>query len=84
MAASDKGEEAAKLVKKANKYLSPSILDLRLKPDWEAAAPLLDRAAVLYKVRIFSPGCACIPLPSSGRIRIHHFHKIALSVAAWQ
>ncbi len=46
----DKAEEAAKLVKKANKFLVPSLLEFRLKPDWEAAAPLLDRAAVLYKV----------------------------------
>lgn len=51
MAASEaKLEEANKLVKKANKLLSPSILDFRLKPDWEAAAPLLDRACLLYKV----------------------------------
>mmetsp|Transcript_17378 Transcript_17378/g.29773 ORF Transcript_17378/g.29773 Transcript_17378/m.29773 type:complete len:336 (+) Transcript_17378:26-1033(+) len=45
----DKVLEAAKLVKKANKFLSPSLFDFRLKPDWEAAAPLLDRAAVLFR-----------------------------------
>lgn len=46
----DKNEEAAKLLKKGLKFLSPSILEMRLKPDWEAAAPLLDRAALLFKV----------------------------------
>lgn len=47
----DKAEEAAKLMKKANKYLGPSIIDFRMKPDWEQAAPLLDRAALLFQVR---------------------------------
>lgn len=32
-------------------YWSPSLLDFRLKPDWEAAAPLFERAALAYKVR---------------------------------
>ncbi len=48
--ADSKLEEANKLVKKATKYISPSLFDFRLKPDWEAAAPLFDRACVLYKV----------------------------------
>lgn len=38
-------------MKKANKLWQPSILDMRLKPDWEAAAPLFEKAAVAYKVR---------------------------------
>ena len=29
---------------------SPSLLDFRFKPDYEAAAPLYERAAVIYKV----------------------------------
>jgi hypothetical protein len=52
MATVSKAEEAQKLVKKANKYISPSFLDFRLKPDWEAAAPLLDKACLLFKVEV--------------------------------
>lgn len=48
----DKTVEADKLLKKGKKYLSPSILEMRLKPDWEAAAPLIERAALLYKVSL--------------------------------
>lgn len=47
----DKAEEAAKLFKKAEKYWAPSLLDLRLKPDWEAAAPLYEKSALAFKVR---------------------------------
>jgi hypothetical protein len=50
MARPDKLEEAEKLMKKANKYWSPSVLDFRLKPDWEAAGPLFEKAALAYKV----------------------------------
>eukprot|EP00879_Flechtneria_rotunda_P010828 GHRR01011317.1.p1 GENE.GHRR01011317.1~~GHRR01011317.1.p1 ORF type:complete len:180 (+),score=44.44 GHRR01011317.1:217-756(+) len=46
----DKLLEADKLMGKGNKYWAPSLLDLRLKPDWEAAAPLFEKAALLYKV----------------------------------
>ena len=46
----EKEKEADKLVKKGNKEVSPSLFDFRLKPDWEAAAPMYDRAALLYKV----------------------------------
>ncbi|KAJ9532770.1 hypothetical protein QJQ45_010880 [Haematococcus lacustris] len=45
----DKQEEAGKLMKKASKAISPSLFDFRLKPDWEVAAPLFERAAVLFK-----------------------------------
>jgi hypothetical protein len=31
-------------------YWSPSLLDFRLKPDWESAAPLFEKAALAYKV----------------------------------
>lgn len=48
----EKITEADKLMKKANKYWQPSLMDFRLKPDWEAAAPLFEKAALLYKVRI--------------------------------
>ncbi|KXZ43559.1 SNAPG1 protein [Gonium pectorale] len=42
-------KEAKELLKKAKGLAGPSLLELRFKPDWEAAAPLLDRAALLYK-----------------------------------
>ena len=29
---------------------APSLLDFRLKPDWEGAAPLFEKAALAYKV----------------------------------
>ncbi len=44
-------KEAKDLLKKAKGLTAPSLLELRFKPDWEAAAPLLDKAALLYKVR---------------------------------
>ena len=43
--------EADKLMKKANKAWAPSLLDFRLKPDWEEAAPLFEKAALCYRVR---------------------------------
>jgi hypothetical protein len=43
-------EEAERLVRKASKLWSPSIFELRLKPDWEASAPLFERAALAFKV----------------------------------
>eukprot|EP00798_Chlamydomonas_sp_ICE-L_P002669 gene2669-17157_t len=46
----EKEAEADKLVKKANKLISPSLFDFRLKPDWENAGPMLDRASMLYKI----------------------------------
>jgi hypothetical protein len=46
----EKITEADTLMKKANKYWQPSLMDFRLKPDWEAAAPLFEKAALLYKV----------------------------------
>jgi hypothetical protein len=52
---SSKEKEAKELLKKAKGLTGPSILELRFKPDWEAAAPLLDKAALLYKVRGLGP-----------------------------
>ncbi|EFJ44524.1 hypothetical protein VOLCADRAFT_95241 [Volvox carteri f. nagariensis] len=42
-------KEAKDLLKKAKGLTAPSLLELRFKPDWEAAAPMLDKAALLYK-----------------------------------
>ncbi|GLC36329.1 hypothetical protein PLESTB_000773500 [Pleodorina starrii] len=42
-------KEAKELMKKAKGLTAPSLLELRFKPDWEAAAPMLDKAALLYK-----------------------------------
>lgn len=50
-AAAEKEKEADKLMKKGQKEVSPSLLDFRLKPDWEQAAPKFEEAAKLYKVR---------------------------------
>ena len=47
-------DEADKLMQKANKLWQPSIRDMRLKPDWESAAPLFETAAVAYTVRRLS------------------------------
>lgn len=57
-------EEAEKLMKKANKLWQPSLLDLRLKPDWEAAAPLFEKAALAFKV-----GSAVLLFVSSKLVR---------------
>lgn len=46
--------EAEKLLKKAHKLCSPSLFDFRLKPDWEAAAPLLEQAALKFRVSVHS------------------------------
>jgi hypothetical protein len=48
----EKITEAEKLMKKANMYWQPSLMDFRLKPDWETAAPLFEKAALLYKVGV--------------------------------
>lgn len=41
-------DEAKSLVKKANKLLSPSLMAMRMKPDWDQATPMLEQAARLY------------------------------------
>ena len=44
-------EKAAdKLVKQAEKCLQPSVMNMRLKPDWDEAYPLFEKAAVQYRV----------------------------------
>lgn len=42
-------DEAEAHMRKANKLWAPSILELRLKPDWEGAAPLYEKAALGYR-----------------------------------
>ena len=46
-----KMKEAESAYKEATKLVTPSVLSLRLKPEWEAATPLFERAAMLFKVR---------------------------------
>ena len=48
--AAEREKEADKLMKKANKEIGPSLLEFRFKPDYESAAPMFERAAVIYKV----------------------------------
>ncbi len=48
--AAEREKEADKLIKKGNKEIGPSLLEFRFKPDYEQAAPLFERAAVIYKV----------------------------------
>lgn len=43
--------EAEKLCKEATKLTTPSLLSFRLKGEWEQATPLLERAAMLFRVR---------------------------------
>jgi hypothetical protein len=46
----DKRKEADKLYKEAVKLTTPSLLSFRMRGEWEQATPLLERAAMLYKV----------------------------------
>jgi hypothetical protein len=52
-------------MKKASKLCNPSLLAMRIKPDWEVACPLLERAALCYKVpgseNITGDGRRCCP-----------------------
>ena len=44
-------EKAAdKLMKQAEKSLRPSVMSMRLKPDWDDALPLFEKAALQYRV----------------------------------
>ena len=72
MANMDKAKEAESLFKQGNKLLSPSLLDLRMKPDWEAAAPLLDKAALFFKV--WSGALFCLAC-----LKYHHLHLVTTS-----
>ncbi|KAF8062746.1 hypothetical protein HT031_004076 [Scenedesmus sp. PABB004] len=52
MASADMGAkqlQADKLMQKAGRFWQASLLEFRLKPDWEAAAPLFEQAGTLYK-----------------------------------
>jgi hypothetical protein len=63
---SAKRAEAEKLMKKAQKYWQPSLMDFRLKPDWEAACPLLEKAGLAFRVRMMpDPSSAAPGAPSS-------------------
>ena len=52
----EREKEADKLMKKAQKEIGPSLLDFRFKPDYDSAAPMFERAAVIYKVHV----CVCV------------------------
>ncbi len=54
-----KEEEGDALAKQAKKLCTVSVLQLRLKPDWPAATPLLERAAACYSVSGGAAWCAC-------------------------
>lgn len=41
---------ADKLMKQAEKSLRPSVLSMRVKPDWDEAFPLFEKAALQYQV----------------------------------
>jgi hypothetical protein len=43
-------KEADGLMKKAEKLLRPSVMAMRMKPDWDDAIPLFEKAAQQYKV----------------------------------
>lgn len=44
------GESADVIMRKAEKLLRPSMLSMRLKPAWDDAMPLFEKAALQYKV----------------------------------
>lgn len=46
----NKEAEGDKLMKKAVNLCKPSLLELRVKPDWSASAPLYEQAMIAYKV----------------------------------
>jgi len=46
---STKLEEGDKLMAKAAKATTPSLLSFRFSPDWEAAAPFFGQAAQCYR-----------------------------------
>lgn len=48
----DRRAEAEKLYKEAVKLTTPSLLSLRMRGEWERATPLLERAAMLFKVNV--------------------------------
>lgn len=41
---------ADELFEKATKLTQPNVIALRLRPDWEQATPLFEKAAIAYKV----------------------------------
>lgn len=77
-------EEAEKLMKKANKLWAPSLLDLRLKPDWEGAAPLYEKAALAFKARRAAsrPLCRWRQTPAHAPCAVRHTRS-AHQRSAW-
>jgi hypothetical protein len=58
---------ADKLMKEAEKALKPSVMSMRLKPKWDEAYPLFEKAAMQYKVRApskreFTPAVAALEM----------------------
>mmetsp|Transcript_34077 Transcript_34077/g.73813 ORF Transcript_34077/g.73813 Transcript_34077/m.73813 type:complete len:332 (+) Transcript_34077:18-1013(+) len=64
-------EEARKLVKKAAKLLQPSMLALRMKPDWDQATPLFEEAArVFARCRLHNEAQFAFEKASEGQQRL--------------
>lgn len=49
----DRRAEAQSVLKEATKLSAPSFLGMRLKGDWSQATPMFERAALLFRVRVF-------------------------------
>lgn len=45
------GSDADAAMRKAEKLLRPSVLSMRLKPAWDDAMPLFEKAALQFKVQ---------------------------------
>jgi len=59
------------MVKKATKLLQPSMLALRMKPDWDAAAPLFEEAARIFlRYRAFKDAQYSFERASEGQQRL--------------
>lgn len=50
-------------MRKATNLCKPSLMELRLKPDWNAAAPLYEQAMTAYKAKqsTLTSGWNCAP-----------------------
>lgn len=48
------------MMKKAEKLLQPSVLQMRMKPAWDDAMPLFEKAAQYYQV-LFPPFSCFMP-----------------------
>ena len=64
-------EEGRKLVKKATKLLQPSVLALRMKPDWDQATPMFEEAARIFsRCRSFKDAQFSFERASEGQQRL--------------